>query len=59
MVQSIFFLQVLLRLVLGEKPVALTWSRPGLPLLSNLAGPLQHFKAAILDAGRAFEVGLC
>ena len=39
-------------------------------LLSNLAGPLQHFKAAILDAwrnkvaadlcgGRVFEVGLC
>ena len=33
-------------------PVALAWSRPGLPLLSNLAGPLQHFKAAILDAWR-------
>ena len=31
---------------------ALAWSRPGLPLLSNLAGPLQHFKAAILDAWR-------
>ena len=29
-----------------------TTSRPGLPLLSNLAGPLQHFKAAILDAWR-------
>ena len=33
-------------------PDALAWSRPGLPLLSNLAGPLQHFKAAILDAWR-------
>ena len=33
-------------------PHALAWSRPGLPLLSNLAGPLQHFKAAILDAWR-------
>ena len=33
-------------------PVALAWSRPGLPLLSNLAGPIQHFKAAILDAWR-------
>ena len=33
-------------------PVALAWSRPGLPLLSNLAGPLQHCKAAILDAWR-------
>ena len=31
---------------------ALAWSRPGLPLLGNLAGPLQHFKAAILDAWR-------
>ena len=33
-------------------PLALTWSRPGLPLLSNLAGPVQHFRAAILDAWR-------
>ena len=51
-------------------PDALAWSRPCL-LLSNLAGPLQHFKAAILNvwclmrllltfaAGRIFEVGLC
>ena len=28
------------------------WSRPGWPLLSNLAGPVQHFKTAILDAWR-------
>ena len=33
-------------------PIALAWARPGLPLLSNLAGPLPHFKAAILDAWR-------
>ena len=33
-------------------PLALGWSRPGLPLLSNFAGPVQHFKAAILDAWR-------
>ena len=33
-------------------PVALAWARPGLPLLSNLAGPIQHFKAALLDAWR-------
>ena len=33
-------------------PLALGWSRPGLPLLRNLAGPVQHFKAAILDAWR-------
>ena len=33
-------------------PGALAWSRLGIPQLSNLAGPLQHFKAAILDAWR-------
>ena len=33
-------------------PLALAWSRPDLPHLSNLAGPIQHFKAAILDAWR-------
>ena len=31
---------------------ALAWVRPRLPLLSNLAGPIQHFKAALLDAWR-------
>ena len=33
-------------------PVDMGWSRPGLPLLGNLAGPIQHIKAAILDAWR-------
>ena len=33
-------------------PLTLAWSRPGLLLLSYLAGPIQHFKAAILDAWR-------
>ena len=33
-------------------PHALAWVRPGLPLLGNLAGPFQHFRAAILDAWR-------
>ena len=33
-------------------PLTLAWIRPGLPLLSNLAGPLQHLKATILDAWR-------
>ena len=33
-------------------PLSLGWTRPWLPLLGNLAGPLQHFKAAILDACR-------
>ena len=33
-------------------PLALAWVRPGLPLLSDLAGPIQHFRTAILDAWR-------
>ena len=33
-------------------PLRMGWTRPGLPLLSNLAGPVQHLKAAILDAWR-------
>ena len=32
--------------------VVLGTARPGLPLLSSLAGLLQHFKAAIFDAWR-------
>ena len=28
------------------------WDRPGLPGLSNLAGPIQHFRSAILSAWR-------
>ena len=50
MVLFIFFLLVLLRLVLGGNPDALAWIRLGLPLLSHLASPIQHLKAAILDA---------
>ena len=39
---------------------ALAWSRPGFPLLSNIAGLVQHFKAAILDAWRCRDAaGLC
>ena len=33
-------------------PLEMGWSRPGLPLLGNLAGPVQHFKTAVLDAWR-------
>ena len=33
-------------------PLAVAWSRPGFPLLSNLAGPVQLFEAALLDAWR-------
>ena len=28
------------------------WDRPGLPGLSNLAGPIQHFRSAMFDAWR-------
>ena len=33
-------------------PDALAWMRPGLPMLNNLAGPIQHFSSAIIDAWR-------
>ena len=33
-------------------PAVAGWERQGLPGLSNLAGPIQHFKAAILSAWR-------
>ena len=33
-------------------PEELAWDRPGLPLLSNLSGPIQHLRAAILGARR-------
>ena len=33
-------------------PGALVWVRPGLPPLCNLAGPVQHFKGAVLEAWR-------
>ena len=38
-------------------PDVLAWARLGLPQLSHLAGPLQHFKAAILDACRGAFAG--
>ena len=71
MVLFVFFPPALLRLVFRWNPDALAWSRPGLPQLCNLAGPLHHFKAAIFlmlgvmrllltfVARRVFEVGLC
>ena len=33
-------------------PEELAWDRPGLPLLSKLSGPFQHFRAAVLGAWR-------
>ena len=41
-----------LRLFFRWDPLAMGWSRPGLPLLGDLAGPIQHFKTAILAAWR-------
>ena len=36
------------------------WNRPGLPVLSMVAGPIQHFRAAILAAWRhKVSVDLC
>ena len=46
------FWLALQRLAFKWDPHALAWVRPGLPLLSNLAGPIQHFRAAILEAWR-------
>ena len=40
-------------------PLALGWSRPGLPMLSNLAGTVQSFKASILDACNKVAADLC
>ena len=41
-------------------PVALAWVRPGLPMLSHIAGPIQHFRSAIFDAWRNKVAGdLC
>ena len=41
-------------------PDILAWVRHGLPPLCNLAGPVQHFKAAIVDAWRdKVSVDLC
>ena len=37
-----------------------SWDRPGLPGLRNLAGPIQHFRSAILGAWRnKVAVDLC
>ena len=38
----------------------LGWDRPGLPMLSMVDGPVQHFRAAILDAWRhKVSMSLC
>ena len=36
------------------------WNRPGLPVLSMVAGPIQHFRSAVLDGWRhRVSMGLC
>ena len=52
LVPSIFSLPSAADIGFRWDALALAWFRPGLPLLSNLAGPVQHVKAAILDAWR-------
>ena len=52
MVLSIFFHASAAEIGFFWDPGILAWVRPGLPPLSNLAGPVQHFKAAILEAWR-------
>ena len=34
-------------------PEMVGWAREGLPVLSNLAGPTQHFRAVILEGWRS------
>ena len=60
MVLFIFFAASAAEIGFQWDPDALAWSRPGLPLLSNLAGLLQHFKTAIIEAWRdKVSVDLC
>ena len=47
-----FFVVSAARIGFQWDPVALAWIRPGLPMLSHIAGPIQHFRSAILDAWR-------
>ena len=36
------------------------WSRPGLHCLSNMAGPIQHLRASVIDAWRGeVSAALC
>ena len=60
MVLFIFFSASAAEIGLRWNPDALAWVRPGLPLLSNWAGPFQYLMAAILDAWRdKVSVDLC
>ena len=33
-------------------PQLVGWERPGLPILSNIDGPIQHFRSAVLESWR-------
>ena len=50
-------LPVLLMLAFGGIRVFLGWDRPGLPALSNLAGPMENKVAADLCYWRGFRGG--
>ena len=52
MVLLICSLRVLLRLGFLGALRFFGWVRPGLPVLDMVAGPIQHFRSAILDAWR-------
>ena len=51
MVLHTCFLRVLQKSVLSADVVG--WVREGLPVLGNLAGPIQHFEAAVLEGWRS------
>ena len=60
MVLSIFFLPVLLRLVSGGILLLLLGSRPGLPLLGNLAGLSSISRLlSLMLGGTRFSADLC
>ena len=40
-------------LVDSAAEIGFQWERLGLPVLSNLAGPVQHFRSAVLESCRS------
>ena len=40
-------------------PELVGWVREGLPVLSNLAGPIQHFRSTVLWSGKVSADLLC
>ena len=52
MVLLICLLKVLLKLGFLGALMVPGWNRPGLHVLSMMAGPIQHFRAAVFGAWR-------